>query len=880
MSLPSIGRKALPKGRPSSSNKISNVPTLPIITNSLDVIANVVIRVLSEWKATKGSNVRDIIGTIKDVKMDRDFKQRVEQTARQLSESLPDNTNFIDNNNEDYGTLTVARAVHKALSLPFKQYTNYEARLLMIEVIKGNIGKDQGCKELGISEKSIYNYFQDIGLHYMKLDVEDCSVKSIRKIYAELDDNDDDERLRKELMLQSIRIYKFPVPGRPSIHLASFIDALQLREAKKSDFGTAPSNRKTFKYTALELSKRMADSCERLSEDPTLSLIEKDLYYKKSLELRSFKASASTMRRWEEGTETRVGCNITHDKSSKISQVRAKKGNPLFQELHTRNQLEFFEGLYNKGILKTMRPLAHQISNGDEIGLSDNGKVLPTTKLSFHDGDMIGENRSNTSRIVTANEHNMFWNSIYMACRADGSLNMPDPYLIKQSATPDEIRGDLVLGLDCVPGIRINVGWTTSGYNDRNIYNHFSHELVESTGAKINDPRFHYEDGHMSHLCPEAIKRNLDNGLYNIYLVSQNSTNDQPMDNGPNAQIAACINEQMGLWQIRYPTLTMNQSFINEVVVKALKQYYELPNRVETIKKAFEKTNMFPIVNFWTLDYSDITDSVKSNIVLLKSLKDRVNLCISYVDDSEDLRRLRLISDFMPTNNPTTRNITQRGAPTRFIFTESGYPLDVVHTTTAPNGKAYAQLTNQLANDALHISFVAPSQEVSEMLNKRKEASAVSIIPQEINYNLSNTSVGAFASVEGCEQLRIKQDEKQKENAAKAKRKEDKYAATFQKTIANTRIRQKDIKYFKDNTSDVSRTNYCNVLKSIVDEHVVAFGGKTKDAEKKTIPIATLRITMKTLILNALAANDVLDSDDDSMDRSEDGGNGLMDEDD
>lgn len=169
------------------------------------------------------------------------------------------------------------------------------------------------------------------------------------------------------------------------------------------------------------------------------------------------------------------------------------------------------------------------------------------------------------------------------------------------------------------------------------------------------------------------------------------------------------------------------------------------------------------------------------------------------------------------------------------------------------------------------------------MINKRKEASAVSLIPKDINYNLSNTSVGAFASYEGCENLRIKQNEKQKEIAAKAKRKEDKNHANFQKTIAYSRIRQKAIKYFKDNTSDVSRTTYCNVLKSIVDEHVVAFGGKTKDAEKKTIPIATLRITMKTLISNAVAANvgyDVLDSDNDSMDRSEDDGNGLMDEDD
>lgn len=124
MSLPSIVPKALPRGRQSSSNKTSAVPTLPIITNSLEVIAIVVIRVLSAWKTTQGSNVSSIIGSIKDVVMDRDFKQKVERIVRQIT--LPDNANFIDNKDDEYGTLTVARAVHKALSLPFREYTNYD----------------------------------------------------------------------------------------------------------------------------------------------------------------------------------------------------------------------------------------------------------------------------------------------------------------------------------------------------------------------------------------------------------------------------------------------------------------------------------------------------------------------------------------------------------------------------------------------------------------------------------------------------------------------------------------------------------------------------------------------------------------------------------
>jgi hypothetical protein len=85
-------------------------------------------------------------------------------------------------------------------------------------------------------------------------------------------------------------------------------------------------------------------------------------------------------------------------------------------------------------------------------------------------------------------------------------------------------------------------------------------------------------------------------------------------------------------------------------------------------------------------------------------------------------------------------------------------------------------------------------QEVSKMLNDQKKAKAVSVRPQEANYNLSNTSFGAIATEQGCNELKRKQDAKVNEDAAKLRRKNEKLSKNFQREIARSRLKQKAIK--------------------------------------------------------------------------------------
>jgi hypothetical protein len=66
----------------------------------------------------------------------------------------------------------------------------------MLEILKGNVGKDKGCASIGIAPRSVYNYFKEIGTYYLKLDEEDNNIKTMIQIYAEFDEGDEEEKMK------------------------------------------------------------------------------------------------------------------------------------------------------------------------------------------------------------------------------------------------------------------------------------------------------------------------------------------------------------------------------------------------------------------------------------------------------------------------------------------------------------------------------------------------------------------------------------------------------------------------------------------------------------------------------------------------------------
>jgi hypothetical protein len=81
-----------------------------------------------------------------------------------------------------------------------------------------------------------------------------------------------------------------------------------------------------------------------------------------------------------------------------------------------------------------------------------------------------------------------------------------------------------------------------------------------------------------------------------MFLKANDSINDQPQDNGPNAMLKAFYSEAYEEWQETLPNASINVGFFNEIISVAWGRYLASPKRVDTIIKAFAKTGLYPFV--------------------------------------------------------------------------------------------------------------------------------------------------------------------------------------------------------------------------------------------------------------------------------------------
>jgi len=865
-----------PAGRQSNNiNKSSSSSlSLPSINNNstLIVLATIASQVYNiKLDPTNRKSTKDIITSLKtQYTINKNLFKRIEEVVDDIDNNLPDYKKIRDSDSNIDGTLHVCRYVHRKLNLVYKSYTKFEVRLLMMNILKKVERKEEGSKNLGISPQSISNYFKEIGLKLLLFEESEVNIRSLVNIYNELDEEDDDDSEMKILMEESIINYTFPVNGTPPVHLHSITDTLVVREGQKATLGYGVDKKK-FSINTLQISKHMAEQMELLANDNNNDLtdLERAIYLKKAQQLFAFKASMSTCRRYHEQCQERMDLHTVYKKSAVISAIRAKKANPLLQETFTRNVLTHWSKLYAEGKMQTPRPLPQQIHNWDEQGIDANGKINRVLTIIYELAILELEGGSGRTNTIVASEHAPFHNSFFWGNNAEGDLIIqPKPYIIKQSSMVETISGSLLVGLD-QEGENFNVTSNPAGYNDQTIYDHFANNFVVATHASETNPQFLFEDSHNSHMNGETMEKMLENNVHRHFFVSNNSTDDQPQDMGPNSSFAKYIDEEKQLWQARYPGLNINQSYYNTIIAKAWERYKKDPRRVEITKKAFRLANLYPMITFWNDDYSDISDSLKRSPDMLKKLKDRVNISMIYVIDDESKRRLKLISNFHYSNNPTTNNIRPNNERIRIV---NGYPMDqAYYGTGVESGTSYTIMTNTIASNALEKSFIAPAHELRNMIESFKNSSTVAIPLQGViegSNNLSNPFTGAIGTFEAIDKLKKAQEAIKASKEDKKRRKEDKLEKSYTQKTQLKKLKISTINYFKNHT-EIERKSYVNkMLKANVDVHTKAFGGILTES-KKMIKIGPLKERLLVMITEAC---------DNDMDEDEGGNN--MDEDD
>jgi len=139
---------------------------------------------------------------------------------------------------------------------------------------------------------------------------------------------------------------------------------------------------------------------------------------------------------------------------------------------------------------------------------------------------------------------------------------------------------------------------TTSGYMDRDGWFKTIHNFTKLCGASESNPQYLYFDGHGSHWDADALDLMSSNDIYSFFLKAEDSENDQPNDNGPNAGLKDDYNDEKAEWLLKFPSrkftpASMNAS-MNEVLTKTWAKL--LCRAGPMIVKAFKNCKLHPLI--------------------------------------------------------------------------------------------------------------------------------------------------------------------------------------------------------------------------------------------------------------------------------------------
>ena len=89
---------------------------------------------------------------------------------------------------------------------------------------------------------------------------------------------------------------------------------------------------------------------------------------------------------------------------------------------------------------------------------------------------------------------------------------------------------------------------TPSGFMDRDRWFKTITNLVHLSGASKGNPQFNFFYGHDSHWYPDALDMMKYSHVHAMFLKADDSENDQPNYNGPNAYFKSYYNNQKEIW--------------------------------------------------------------------------------------------------------------------------------------------------------------------------------------------------------------------------------------------------------------------------------------------------------------------------------------------
>ena len=104
-----------------------------------------------------------------------------------------------------------------------------------------------------------------------------------------------------------------------------------------------------------------------------------------------------------------------------------------------------------------------------------------------------------------------------------------------------------------------------SGYMDKDGFKAYAENFVRHCGANASNYVFLFIDAHESHFDAEAQLYLEEHHAQVILLRSNNSTEDQPLDMGPNSHIDAIHKDEGSKWRDQRPGLPLTIQSYNDI---------------------------------------------------------------------------------------------------------------------------------------------------------------------------------------------------------------------------------------------------------------------------------------------------------------------------
>ena len=314
-------------------------------------------------------------------------------------------------------------------------------------------------------------------------------------------------------------------------------------------------------------------------------------------------------------------------KTSRLSVKRALAGNVLGDIVMRERVMAMFArrcGRDEAG--NVIIPEACDMFGGDEKGLSPEGE-----HFAAHNGTM-GRAAAQAAHVrrstVVTDDRNSYWTSLYFTTCGDGTFL--DMMVIHKGGTTTGTTMPGHISMNLPPNFIVSE--TPSGYMTQPEFEKAILQLHEYRKKQKREhiPSFFFMDAHDSHWGSVGLDFCLKHNIFPFFLRSNNSTEDQPNDNGSNAVVQAAYTKAQLRWRKKYPGVPFSKPYQNMVISDMWKAMTNAAdgsaaNLARVVKKSWEVTGLCPFVSSAMLttvraEDSDATKAYRASVAAATKL--------------------------------------------------------------------------------------------------------------------------------------------------------------------------------------------------------------------------------------------------------------------